>query len=196
MRSSRLVLLLSLLAGCTATAPAPAPSPSASPAAGADAALPDPLPDIVARLDGEPIYLRQVVPLARNWLDKAKDRDKEKPTIMRQALREYVDRELLLREALARGIEADTRTVQRLYDAARAEHPDEEEWKSHLWGRGFDPQAFKVELRVQQTIEGLLAREVPAPEGASAAEVAARRAETARVLVERLRTKSRIETYL
>ena len=162
----------------------------------ADAPLPDPLPEIVARLEGEPIYLRQIVPLARTRLNKAKDHDAEKPAIMREALRDYIDRELLLREALARGVEADTRTVQRLYDAARAEHPDEELWKSHLYTRGLDSQTFKEELRVQQTIEVLLNRTVPAPEGASAEAVAARRAETARALAEHLRKKIRIETYL
>lgn len=192
MRLATLVLHLAAIAGCTAPAPAPAPSPSA----GADAALPSPLPEIVARVDGEPIYLRQIVPLARTRLDRAKDAEKEKPVIMRQVLREYVDRELLLREALARGIEADTRTVERLYDAARAEHPDEQKWQEALYGRGLDAQALKAELRVQQTIEGLLAREAPAIDGESPEEVSARRAQAARVLAERLRAKSRIETYL
>jgi predicted transcriptional regulator len=192
MRPPRLFFFLLLLASCHTPTPAPSPSPSA----GASAPLPDPIPEIVARLDGEPVYLRQIVPLARTRLNKAKDQDAEKPAILRQALRDYIDRELLLREALARGVEADTRTVQRLYDAARAEHPDEERWKAHLYQRGFDSQTFKDELRVQQTIEVLLERAVPAPEGASAEVVAARRAETARALAEHLRTKIRIETYL
>ncbi len=187
-------MLLSLLVACSAPGPAPAPSPS--PSDGAESALPDPLPEIVARLDGEPIYLRQIVPLARARLDKAKDHDKEKPGIMRQALREYIDRELLLKEALAHGVQADTRMVQQLYDAARADYPDEEKWKSNLYWRGFDPQTFKSELRAQQTIDVFLARESGMQDAVDAEDVAMRRAETARSLLERLRAKSRIETYL
>jgi hypothetical protein len=158
--------------------------------------LPSPLPEIVARLDGEPIYLRQIVPLARTKLDRATDHDKEKPGILREALREYIDRELLLKEALAQGVEADTRTVQVLYDAARADFPDEEQWKSSLKAKGLDPQTFKAELRVQQTVGTFLARESHTEGAGGTEEVITRRAETASALLERLRAKSRIETYL
>src|SRR5262245_36084132 len=151
-----------LLGGCSPPGPLPSPSPSptglpSSPSA--DAPLPSPLPQVVARLDGEPIYLAQIVPLTREKLDRVIDPDKEKPALMRDALREYIDRELLLKEALARGVEVDARIVQQLYDKARADFPDEAQWKQNLHQKGFDPQTFRTELRVQQTVGLFLARE-------------------------------------
>ncbi len=198
MPALRLGLLLLLLSGCSPPAPAPSPSASAGAAApgSPESPLPSPLPEIVARLDGEPIYLWQILPLARAKLDKAADHDKEKPAILRDALRQYIDRELLLKEALAQGIQADTRTVQQLYDAAHADFPDEEQWKASLYWRGFTPQTFKAELRAQQTLDVFLARESGAREAVDTEDLAMRRAETASALLERLRAKSRIETYL
>ena len=197
MRAAPLVLLVPLLAACSTPGPAPAPAPSAAATPPADdAPLPDPLPSIVARLDGEPIYLSQIVPLARAKLNKAQDQDAEKPVLMRQALREFIDRELLLKEALVRGAQADTRTVQLLYDAARADFPDEEKWKEHLYKKGLDPQTFKAELRAQQTIDVFLANEAGVQVSVDLQDAVARRAEMARLILERLRAKSRIETYL
>src|SRR5262249_54986496 len=119
MRAAWIPLAVLVVAGCPPPGPLPSPSPSAtglpSPPS-ADAPLPSPLPEVVARLDGEPIYLIQIVPMTRAKLDRVIDQDKEKPTLMRAALREYIDRELLLKAALARGVEADSRVVQRLYD--------------------------------------------------------------------------------
>jgi hypothetical protein len=186
-----------VLVACAAPGPAPAQKASAGESpAGPDAPLPSPLPEIVARLDGDPIYLRQIAPLARTKLERAKDPVKEKPALLREALREYLDRELLLREAMARGVHADTRRVQQIYDSARAEHPDEERWTTSLLGRGFDPQSFKVEIRVQQTVGALLARESHTEDSEATEEAMARRAEAARALLERLRAQSRIETFL
>ncbi len=161
-----------------------------------DVPLPSPLPEIVARLDGDPIYLWQIAPLVRTKLDKASDPAKEKPALMREALREYLDRELLLKEAMAQGVQADTRRVQQLYDTARAQFTDEAQWEQSLVGRGFDPQSFKVELRVQQTVALFVARESQTEEAGATAEATDRRAAAARALVERLRARSRIETYL
>src|SRR5262245_37827315 len=145
MRAAWVPLAALLLGGCPAPGPLPAPAespratppspgatpltPTPTPPPLAEAPLPSPLPDIVARLDGEPIYLAQIVPMTKAKLEHAIDRDREKPAALRAALGEYIDRELLLKEALARGVQADTRSVQRLYDNARADYPDEEKWK-------------------------------------------------------------------
>jgi hypothetical protein len=150
----------------------------------------------VARIDGEPIYLGQITPLARTKLDRAKDPAKEKPAILREALREYLDRELLLREAMARGVQAETRRLEQLYDTARAEFKDEEQWRQSLLGKGLDPQTFKAELRVQQTVALLVARESGTEASGATEEAVTRRAAAARTLLERLRARSRIETYL
>ncbi len=122
-------------------------------------------------MNGQPILARQVVPNAKRLFDrlerpKGKDdpRQHELPRILRQALREYIDRELLLQEAVARGLQADDRTVQHAYDRARVDHPDEKDWAAFLASTGFEAQTFKAEIRTQATIHLLLERaaaEVP-----------------------------------
>src|SRR3990170_4461619 len=69
-------------------------------------------------------------------------------------------RELLLQEALARGIASDTRDVEQSYDQMRAEHPGDAEWAQFLSEQGMDPQSFKAELRVQHTVAALMVREI------------------------------------
>jgi len=158
-----LALLLLLLASC-ADAPAPDGAFSAPGAPTPDPArpLPLPLPDVVARVNGQEIRIRQILPLAKAALDKLSlaERDERKPEIVRQALDTYLTRELLLQEALARGIAADTRDVEWSYDQMRREHAGDAEWASFLSEQGMDPQAFKAELRIQHTVAALLAREV------------------------------------
>ena len=161
-----LVPLAALTAlACRGPAPTPSPSPSVSPSADPTSPLPSPLPDILARVNGQPILARQVVPYAKRLYDrlerpKGKDdpREAEKPRILRQALRDYIDRELLLQEAVARGLQADDRTVQYAYDRARVDHPDEQDWVTFLASTGFEPQSYKAEIRAQATIHLLLDR--------------------------------------
>jgi hypothetical protein len=81
------------------------------------------------------------------------------PRVLRLALQRYIDQELLLQEALARGVEADTRTIEREYDQARQEHPDEGEWTEFLGRLGFDPQSFKAALRIRHTVAALIEQE-------------------------------------
>jgi hypothetical protein len=154
------------------------------------------LPAIVARVDGEPIYLAQIVPMTRAKLDRVINQDQMKPALMRAALREYIDRELLLREALARGVEVDARTVQQIYDRARAEYSDEARWKTELYQKGYDAQSYRTEIRVEQTVGLFLARQSGTEELPPTEETKAKRADAARALIRDLRAKSRIETYL
>jgi hypothetical protein len=166
-----LALPLLLLAACsgsaskekTATASASPATPDPS------RPLPLPLPDLVARVNGMDIRIQQILPLAKAALDRvpAAEREKRKPEAVRQALDNYVTRELLLQEALARGISADTRAVEQSYDQMRKEHPKEEEWAAFLGGLGTDAQTLKAELRVQHTVSALVEQEVrawPVPE--------------------------------
>jgi hypothetical protein len=156
-------ILLLLLGGCAGT-PSPQPSPSAAAAlASPDPSrpLPLPLPDVVARVNGQPVRIQQILPIAKSALDKWKgaEREQHKPEALRGALQHYVDRELLLQEALSRGVQADTRQVDWNYDQLRREHKDDESWAQFLLEQGSDPQSFKAELRAQHTIAALLADE-------------------------------------
>lgn len=166
MTATRAAILLLLLASCSG---APAPEPSASETPDPARPLPLPLPEVVARVNGQEIRIRQILPLAKSALDRVSvaDREKRKPEIVRQALDSYVTRELLLQEALARGIAADTREVERSFDQMRGAYAGEAEWAEFLAGAGMDPQSFKAELRVQATVAALVARELqdyPVPE--------------------------------
>jgi hypothetical protein len=170
LRSLPAIVLLLALSACSGAGRGP--SPSASPttdAANLDRPLPSPVPEVVARVNGVAISLAQIVPMAKAAFDRvpASEQEKRKPGILRRALNEYVDRELLVQEALAHGVKADGRDVEWAYDQMRREHPDENEWKSFLAQQGLDPQSLRAELRAQQTVTALLAQEVsswPVPE--------------------------------
>jgi parvulin-like peptidyl-prolyl isomerase len=116
--------------------------------------LPETLPAIAARVNGQPIPIAGVHKLAK----KGTSSHGKVPLAYRQALEELIDRELLFEEALARRLSADDAAVQRAYDETRVA----------IRGRGvarflksqfLDPQAFRTELRTRYTIEALVRQE-------------------------------------
>jgi hypothetical protein len=172
---TRTLAVLGALLGLAACTGAPAARQAAggtgAPTATPDPArpLPSPVPEVVARVNGQPILIRQILPIAKATLDKWKgpEREQHKPEALRSALQRYIDRELLLQEAIERGIVADTRQVEWSYDQMRREHPDDREWQAFLLEQGLDPQSLKAELRAQHTVAALLAEEsksYPVPE--------------------------------
>lgn len=192
------VAILGLLFAACSGGPAPAPSPvSTDPGR----PLPSPVPEIVARVNGQPIRIGQILPIAKAELDKVSltERDRKKPEVLRRALDQYVDRELLLQEAMARGIQADSREVDWAYDQMRREHADEKAWADFLGAQGMDPQGLKAELRAQHTVAALVEQEVravPVPEGADDSVRQGQRKATYDALLARLRGKARIELLL
>lgn len=150
-------LLLAACSGAPSVSPPPANTDPGRP-------LPSPVPEIVARVNGQPIRIGQILPMAKSALDKVSlpDRDRMKAEVVRRALEQYVDRELLLQEALARGLQADSREVDWAYDQMRREHADEAAWRDFLAEQGVDEQSFKGELRAQHTVAALVDQEVGA----------------------------------
>src|SRR5512143_1703608 len=138
-------------------------APAASHSAGsADVRpLPSPLPDVLARVNGQAVRLAEILPIALAKLKRvpAASQDERKAQAVRQALEEYLERELLLQEALARGVSADARSVDWAYDQMRRAHPDDAEWAKYLAAEGMGPQSLKAELRVQQTVAALVEKE-------------------------------------
>jgi hypothetical protein len=195
MRSllAAVVLLAVLPSACSRPAGGPAGAASPGPSADLGRPLPSPLPDVVARVNGQPIGIRQILPLAKVELDTVSvaDRDRLKPEVLRRALQKYVDRELLLQEALARGVKVDSREVDWAYDQMRREHSDEASWAAFLAGQGLDLPSFRAELRAQHLVAALLEQERQASRaaGGDAGSVEA-------VLLARLRAKARIELLL
>lgn len=136
-----------------AAAPASPAAASATPDPGRD--LPVTLPEIAARVNGQPIPMAGVHKLAR----KGASVHGKIPLAYRQALEELIDRELLFQEALARRLSADDAAVQRAYDEARVSYPDDARWAQVLKGQFLDPQTFRAELRARYTIEALVRQE-------------------------------------
>jgi len=166
----------------------PGPSP---PAGAADSRpLPSPLPDVVARVNGRTVRLAQILPIALTKLKRlpAAPQEQRKAEALRLALGEYVERELLVQEALAHGVSADARSVDWAYDQMRRTHPEEADWTKYLAGQGLDPQSLRAELRVQQTVAAFLEREA-ASRGVSPDEARG-------ALVAALRARARIELFL
>jgi len=151
---------------CSRPAPEPTPAPGPSPPeAGAtpdaNRPLPDPLPDAVARVNGRPIPLSGVQLLAESALAQGLDRER-KPFAYRNAADQLIVRELLLEEALERGVQAGTEAVERAYDEARVAYKDDEAWRDYLAVQGMTDTSFRSELRVQLTVKELLRREAAA----------------------------------
>jgi hypothetical protein len=177
-----LTCVLALLgSACTRRdAPPTAASPRtrAAPATGAvdgSRALPSPLPRVAATVDGQPILIEHVALAAREFQARVADRSRPDPGAVRQGLQKLLVRELLFREALARGVQADVRTVENAYDTERARYPNATEWQKHLAAQGLDNERFRAELRIQATVQALqaaVAKEVD-PQAFSEAELRA-----------------------
>jgi hypothetical protein len=188
------VLVALALAACSRPGALPSASPSPSPSAAAEAdpgrPLPSPVPEVVARVNGQEVRIQQILPLAKARFELVPDaeRERRRPEVVRGALRDYVDRELLLQEALARGLAADSRAVDFDYDQLRRDHPTEEAWSVFLAGQGMDPRSFRLELRTRHLVGALVEREAArrsvAPDEARAA------------LLDELRARARVELLL
>jgi hypothetical protein len=122
------------------------------------------MPEVVARLNGEPIRFAQIVPLARREIDADDEGHEEsgRNRAVRRALERYIDRELLFQEARSRGIRPDQRALDWAYDQARKEHPDDRAWESFLAESALDPRSFKTEMRIEHTVSALLDAEAGA----------------------------------
>ncbi len=188
MRAHRTTLaLLAVFAGACSRGAAPGPSPAPPAAVDGVRPLPSPIPEVVARVNGQSVRIHQILPLAKAEFDALppEEQQRQKPEVLRHALERYVERELLLQEALARGVQADSAQVDWAYDQMRRDHPGEQEWTDFLARQGMDAQSLRAELRTRYTVEALLEQEASLrpnePKGA---------------LVERLRAKARIELFL
>ena len=229
MARKTLACALLLLAACARRESA---APTAQASAGAkpfvlDTTTPlkDPLPMVAARVNGHEIPTSQVVAAAETALRQGAV--KEKILAYRQALNQYVVRELLLEEALRRGLAPDAAAVERAYDDARVAFKDDALWLEELKKQGLTARGFREELRAKQTVSLLLSEEaekVKEPTDSELREVYAKlpeqqagRAKPAfeefqgslreqlwrtrreghmQALVNRLRGRARIETFL
>ena len=159
---------------CSGSGPAPASPPPAAAASTAPTAepgappeidrvtpLPTPLPELAGRVDGQPVPLRMVRVLADQFgRQTGRAGPAEEPALYRQALQQAILRELLFQEAVKRKIAAPDAQVEQAYNQARVRFKDDKAWAAILADQGLDPQSFRNELRVQQTIQTLMSQVV------------------------------------
>jgi hypothetical protein len=197
MRITTLLLVsgLCLVGACSGPERDQGPSAEATPAEDPSRPLPSPFPDVVARINGQPIRFAQIVPLAREALSHLSNEEQEagRPAAVRQALQRYIDRELLFQEAQARGLSVDERRLEWTYDQTRQEYPDDQEWEALLAEEGMDPQALRAEIRVQHMVGALLDDEAAR---AGIGDGKEERERLADELARRLRARARIEIFI
>jgi peptidyl-prolyl cis-trans isomerase C len=157
------LLLAAVVAACSGSTQAPRGGPSASPSGVLPpidrvTPLPNPLPNVSARVNGREIPLAYVEIIAQRILT-SRDKEKDRPFAYRQATQQLIVRELLLEEAVARKVKADDGKVEQAYNEARIPYKDEDAWKVFLANQGLTVEAFKAEIRTQLTVEALLDQE-------------------------------------
>ena len=142
-------------------AAAPSAVPSAEPGAPPEidrvTPLPKPLPEVAARVNGQPISTRTVRVIVEQS-GRGRGGAAEDPVVYRQALQHAILRELLFQEAMRRKIAANDAQVEQTYNEARVRFKDDKAWEAMLKGQGWDPQSFRNELRVHHTVQALLAK--------------------------------------
>jgi peptidyl-prolyl cis-trans isomerase C len=152
------------LAACSG---APVPTPSALPSPGAQASagaidvttpLPDPLPDVAARVNGQAVPIGFVNLMADEML-KGRSRVKDRSWAYRTALQRLIERELLVEEALARGVSADDKRVQQIYNESRIHYKDEDDWATYLANEGVTRDALRAQIRAQLMAQALIDHE-------------------------------------
>ena len=156
-----------------AAAPPATPRAPGPPEIDGRAALPDPLPEVAARVNGQAIPTARVKMMAEEALRSGSFPPDQKALAYRKVLDQYIVRELLVQEALARGIKADPKVLQEAENAQRARFPNAEAFRAALASQGADEAMFQAELRAQVTVDALVAelrKETP-PEAVSDAEL-------------------------
>lgn len=184
-RLCSLLLLLALVVGCqrapaqtttaaagTAAAPgqAPAPTaagqPSATPAAAGQppAAKPVPavLPDVLARVNGEPIAKDEFERALRNVEARAGQPVpvEQRDQVYRGVLDQLVSFHLLVQESKARKIEVTDTEVNARLDEVKKQFPSEDEFKKALASRSMTVDTLRQEAKQEMTLSRLVEGEV------------------------------------
>jgi parvulin-like peptidyl-prolyl isomerase len=148
------------VSACSGSKPAAQASPVA-PASPTEAdlqkPLPNPLPEIAARVNGQALQMRLVGAQAKAVAEHQHDLTPEKvAALYRRALLRLIDRELLFQEALARGLQADDKQIEEAYNRARLKYREDAAWNDFLARQGLDDAAFRTEQRVRSTTDALI----------------------------------------
>ena len=143
---------------------APQPNSENSPSGPSPAAtrpLPDPLPNVAATVNGQPIWIRIVTLYVQKLHPHEVFSTAERAEAIRHALERCIDRELLFQEAVSRKLTPSESEIQAAYETARLDHPDDAEWENFLEGRHLTNDLFRVEIRTEKTVALLLREDIP-----------------------------------
>ena len=170
MRSLSAAAALLLVGTLASACRKPAAAAEQTPAAQAQPAKPVPetLPDVVARVNGEDVTRKEfeklIAQLEMNAGGKVPpDRRNE---IYRSTLDRLVDMKLMSQEAKARGIQGDEQLVAGQMQSIRGRFPTEEEFNKALAAEDLTADKLKAEMLAQTSINKLMQAET-----AGAAEV-------------------------
>ena len=158
------LLVLALAPGCTGSTSAPPAvtaaarptEPGAPPEIDRTTPLPDPLPTVAADVNGHPVPTYQVKLLAERALQSGNIPADQKAFAYRQAMNQFIIRELLFEESVARGLSADQAALEQTENAERGRYANAAAWQAALTERGMTEESFKMELRTQHTVNALV----------------------------------------
>jgi parvulin-like peptidyl-prolyl isomerase len=141
------------------------PEPGGRPRVDRVTPLPQPLPEIVARVNGKPISMRTIRVLVNVDGERGAGRvGAENPAAYRNAVQTGIERELLIQEAERRKVVADDASIERHYNDALGRYKGDKPWAESLKDAGMDTEAYRNYLRVTYTIHALMAQvEAEAP---------------------------------
>jgi peptidyl-prolyl cis-trans isomerase C len=145
--------------GAPPSSPSTAPPASAAPADN-NRPLPEPLPEVAARVNGHEIRVKTVSSIVEPALQAGRVPHDRRSAAYRQTLDQLVMRELVLQEAQARKIAPDESAVDREYRQTRGQFKSDKEWQDFLVGAGFDDKTFREELRTRHIVDACIRQEM------------------------------------
>jgi SurA-like protein len=157
-----LLVLAVVTGGCGPRPDAASPPPpmSVTPVAPASPSpLPDPLPDVIATVNGRPIPTAHARIIAEQSFKGRTPTPAQKASAYRRAMEQLIARELLYQEAVRRKIRPEAGAVERIRQMVRSEHKDEKAWQAFLSAKGLDAKTFVDELRVRNVTERVVLQE-------------------------------------
>ena len=158
------VLLILLIAACSREAKNTAPPASTEAATDpADAKpLPEKLPDVLARVNGETITLAEVEDVVRNLEGRAGGPmpAEQRPQVYRGVIDRMVGYKLLLQEAKARKVTVLDAEVEARIDEVRKQFPSEDLFMQTLISRNLTLDRMRSDARGEIAIGRLIEKEI------------------------------------
>ena len=163
-RAIALVFILSVVAACSREAKNTAPPASTEAATDPAAAkpLPEKLPDVLARVNGETITLEEVEDFVRNLEGRAGGPmpAEQRPQVYRGVIDQMVGYKLLLQEAKARKVTVLDAEVEARIDEVRKQFPSEDLFMQTLISRNLTLDRMRSDARGEIAISRLIEKEI------------------------------------